>query len=603
MHEGPNELDGATEAGGRPALNLESAAITDPAFCSRYQVHSLLGVGGMGEVALCTDRRLRRDVALKLLRESAGADADLRARFRREALLQARLDHPAIVPVHELDSAGDRMYFTMKRVRGRTLREVLDAIADGDEKTSTTWSRGRLMAAFAQVCLAVDYAHSRNVIHRDLKPQNVMLGEFGEVHVLDWGIAKHTQLTSTETEAVVATTEDDSLGTMGYMAPEQIVGDDVTPATDVFALGAILFEIMGGGPLVPAGSRSERAQATMRGVEMRVRERANELGIPPELEATILRATMPDARARFATARELANAVQRYVDGDRDGARRRELADASVEKAKKALSIQDARARSLARPVAVRELSRALALDPAHEEASGLLGRLLLEPPAETPAEVTEMLKSSRADSEREAARTGLLRYVLWLVFIPWYLVMGVNEPIVLALITLCGVISAVAMGLTWKNVLPPWAGLVSFGASTIFLTLASRGFSPLCVVPSLAATNVMFFAGYVRPHVRRVIVALTVLSVLLPFGLEAAGLVSPTFEITSDGIRILPRMLGFDAQGTLGFFLSMAVLATGVPAIAAGRVRDELARAEERLAMTAWQLGELVPKPAPRPR
>src|ERR1043165_5843394 len=163
-----------------PASGADPAAATSrPTLPARYQPAGRLGAGGMGEVLLASDQQLGRDVAIKRMLASSPA---LEARFLREARIQGRLEHPAIVPVHELatDSEG-RPFFVMKRLTGATLSDML---------TATTYSRQKLLRAFADVCMAVAFAHSRGIVHRDLKPSNIMLGDFGEVYVLDWGIAR-----------------------------------------------------------------------------------------------------------------------------------------------------------------------------------------------------------------------------------------------------------------------------------------------------------------------------------------------------------------------------------------------------------------------------
>src|SRR5262245_29222830 len=115
----------------------------------------------------------------------------MRARFLREACVQGQLEHPSIVPVYDLDRRPDgTLFFTMRRVRGRTLQEVLTALAEDDPAVRARYTQRELLTAFATVCLAIDYAHSRGVVHRDLKPANIMFGDFGEVYVLDWGVAR-----------------------------------------------------------------------------------------------------------------------------------------------------------------------------------------------------------------------------------------------------------------------------------------------------------------------------------------------------------------------------------------------------------------------------
>src|SRR5262249_3860960 len=155
-------------------------------FDARYDVADRIGEGGMGVVHLCSDRRIGREIALKLAREGG-----LAARFLREARVQGRLEHPAVVPVYDLGRAPDgKLYFTMKPVRRRNVGDILERQRRGDAEAREQYTRRKLLTAFVNVCLAVDFAHSRGVLHRDLKPANVMLGDFGEVYVLDWGLAR-----------------------------------------------------------------------------------------------------------------------------------------------------------------------------------------------------------------------------------------------------------------------------------------------------------------------------------------------------------------------------------------------------------------------------
>src|SRR5664279_1075390 len=202
---------GATQAS--PTTNPGTGALP-----ARYRLAGSLGHGGMGEVLLATDTQIDREVAIKrMLIDPTGPAV---ARFLREAKVQGRLDHPAIVPVYELahDTEG-RPFFVMKRLVGVTLADVL-ARHTGDLR----YTRQKLLRAFADVCLAVELAHSRGVIHRDLKPANIMLGDFGEVYVLDWGIARvvgetDPELHSPATGDQQLTQAGAILGTPGYMAP------------------------------------------------------------------------------------------------------------------------------------------------------------------------------------------------------------------------------------------------------------------------------------------------------------------------------------------------------------------------------------------------
>jgi serine/threonine-protein kinase len=291
------------------ALDLEG---TGP----RYDVKEELGRGGMGEVHLCWDRRIGRLVARK---RRAKGSAELK-RFLREASVQGQLEHPTIVPLHDLalDEDGE-LYFTMKAIRGRTLKPILAARRDGDAQTLADFPIRKLLKCLANVCLGVAFAHSRGVVHRDLKPDNLMLGEFGEVYVLDWGVAKLKAAGAADDELMrvplrgSVTKIGSMIGTAGYMSPEQCTGEvAVDERSDIYSLGAILFEILAGEPL-HSGTPLEKIDATLAGVD--VRERAvfwpREM---LELANVCAQATTLAATDRLRSARELAEAIERSLD-------------------------------------------------------------------------------------------------------------------------------------------------------------------------------------------------------------------------------------------------------------------------------------------------
>ena len=225
-----------------------------------------LGEGGMGSVRLVRDRKMNRRLAMKIIHPNLLNHRTAASRFLEEAQICAQLQHPNIVPVHDLGTLPDgRLYFTMKEIRGRSLANVIQrvhaAVKDGRfYPTSDGWTFRRLIDVFHQVCQAVGYAHSKGVLHRDLKPENIMVGEFGEVLVVDWGIAKVLGAVDRAAEAgefdfvtssrlvSQATKMGQVAGTPAYMAPEQARGeiDKLNSQTDVYALGAILYEILSG---------------------------------------------------------------------------------------------------------------------------------------------------------------------------------------------------------------------------------------------------------------------------------------------------------------------------------------------------------------------
>jgi serine/threonine protein kinase len=226
---------------------LKAAATWPELTTDRYLVLEEIGRGGMGTVYAARDTALGRDVAIKIGNALPGAD--LLARLTREAQVIARLEHPGIVPVHDYGTLADgRPFYVMKRVQGRTLQTHLElepALADR-------------LRIFERVCEAVAFAHAHGIIHRDLKPSNVMVGDFGEVMVMDWGVAivrDRPTRRNGEPDADVGTV----LGTRGYMPPEQLAGArDVDQRADVYALGAMLFTLLTGRPPQSAGG-SERA--------------------------------------------------------------------------------------------------------------------------------------------------------------------------------------------------------------------------------------------------------------------------------------------------------------------------------------------------------
>lgn len=233
----------------------------------RYRAGSEVGRGGMGRILEAEETPLRRPVAMKVLLTSESGQGHAEERFIREARITGGLEHPSIVPVHELnvDETG-RVFYTMKLVKGLTLREVLHRLSNGEPEARRRYKLPALLTIFQKVCDAVAFAHAqaKPIIHRDLKPDNIMVGEYGEVLVMDWGLAKvlgrddppeddkKHPANSDETEkddkdiALLVTQPGTAMGTPGYMAPEQARGQASTAdeRTDIYALGAILYALL-----------------------------------------------------------------------------------------------------------------------------------------------------------------------------------------------------------------------------------------------------------------------------------------------------------------------------------------------------------------------
>ncbi len=321
----------------------EGPARPRPPLVRGYESSELLGVGGMGEVWRVYDPSLNRYLALKSLRSHLTSDPVLEARFLGEARLTAQLQHPGIVPVHTTGELSDgRRYFTMKEVSGRNLREIIREIHFGSTAaqwvtTSDGWNLNRVMVAFYQVCQTVAYAHQRGVLHRDLKPSNVMIGEFGEVYVMDWGLARvdgsveQSPTRRHEEEDATLTVWGEVPGTPAYMSPEQIVGDidAIGPASDVYALGAMLYEILSGQPPYGRGRPEEVIRMSRAGPPPPPDQCGSDRPGPPipeDLADICMQALSREPRARFPDAAALAREISAWLDG----ARRLEQARALV---------------------------------------------------------------------------------------------------------------------------------------------------------------------------------------------------------------------------------------------------------------------------------
>ena len=310
-------------------------------FAERYTVGEELGRGGVGRVLIAEDRLMGRAVAVKTLHEGRAHEVNVR-RFFAEAQTTAQLEHPNVVPVYDMGSLPDgEPFFSMKWVRGRELSRLVGA-HDGVDRQA----RYRLLQIFTQVCMAVDYAHAKGVVHRDLKPDNVMVGDFGEVLVMDWGVAKTHVVTSTGSDAVETsvdvslgegdgrpmTVEGAVVGTPGYMPPEQAMGDidSIDARSDVWALGAILYEMLTGQRTFTGGSAFSVLIATVSEDLVPPSERAPEREIPGDLEEICLRALRKEQAERYPSARALYDDVERYLAGTRERERLQAQADELV---------------------------------------------------------------------------------------------------------------------------------------------------------------------------------------------------------------------------------------------------------------------------------
>jgi serine/threonine protein kinase len=303
----------------------------------KIRVIEELDPGGMSHIVRASDVALQRELVLKV---SPAPRAEMPraqlARFIEEAQITAQLEHPHVVPVHELglDPEG-RVYFAMKYVRGRSLEQILDKRRSGDQGTLAEFGLSRLLDVFQKVCLAIEYAHARGVVHRDLKPANIMVGDFGEVLVMDWGIAKllaggtvatdggpqgeplsprSSDITSLRSgEEAYATQAGTLIGTPAYMSPEQAQALPVDEKSDLYSLGAILYEILCGE--VPF--EDDNAYRMLRRVLKEVPRPPSEINpaTPYALETLALRLLEKEPERRNLSLGQIRGLIQDYIEG------------------------------------------------------------------------------------------------------------------------------------------------------------------------------------------------------------------------------------------------------------------------------------------------
>lgn len=599
-----------------PLVEVGTATLEEQPFESRYAELHLLGRGGMGEVRLCTDHRIGRQIAMKVVRSGEGSVDDLVPRFVREARVQGQLEHPAIVPVHDLGlNPGGAAYFTMQRVRGETLEQILRGLRKGDAETQAKHTRRRLLAAFSKVCLALDFAHSRGVVHRDVKPANVMLGDFGEVFVLDWGLAKTRGADEAVSDATpeslgdlgsnVETMAGAILGTPGYMAPEQFLQatSPVDGRADVYALGSLLFELLTLKQLHPTSDAQELFERTVQGTsDARPSKRVPEADVPPELEAICVRATAVEPEDRFPTARALSEAVEQYLDGDRDLELRRNLAADHAEKAQTLLAqIRENRGPAIdERKRAMRELSRAIALDPDNPDAMRTLVELMMTLPDELPDEVSRELDDLQVQQVKVGGKAGIPAYLSFNLYLPGVLWMGVKQWLLVAIFT-AGTVLAAASSFLVARMKRPHHALAVLAVSSLPIGVIAGLASPFVLVPAIAAANTLVYSLNHTREYRWPIIGVGSLAFVVPLLFEWAGWIPPSYRFVEDGLLLVPRFAWMPELATLALLTigSFAVIITA--ALSVAPFRNELDDAQRNIRLQAWHLRQLVPDAALR--
>jgi serine/threonine-protein kinase len=419
------------------------------------------------------------------------------------------------------------------------------------------------------------------------------------VYVIDWGVARILKTRRTSSmHAVVDSVSPDAtsagalLGTPGYMAPEQMKGEDVGPAADVFSLGAILFEILAAEPLHPAG-RAAIASTLAKPGDSPAR-RKPERQIAPELDGLCTAALAEEPSAR-PTARELAERVQSYLDGDRDLEHRRELAAQQLAVAREAY-------RDPARRVqAAQAASRALALDPESPDAAALVTKMIIEPPETFPPELAKSLEESELELNRQRSRRAAVAFASIYVFLPVFLfVQDVRDWLGLGLLYGSATMMSV---IAWRNsqtgTMPPWILMLgNFAFALMFSRLAGSFVLTAALVcgQTLALSTRSEVAN--RPWI---LAAWVACALLVPVGLELAGIFESTWTMTPHGLltkgTILDTTRPIDVV-PLAIGQTLLAIVVGWFAMSITRAREE---AQRRAYIQAWHLEQLVPRGALR--
>ncbi|MDA1094446.1 MAG: serine/threonine-protein kinase [Acidobacteria bacterium] len=291
----------------------------------KYSHFRAMAGGGNGLLVSCKDNNLGRTVALKKLRPGLSHSVRDRRRLLREARVTAQLQHPATVPVYEIgkDDEG-QIYFAMKKIEGEDLFKILSRIARGDDSTVQTYTLNRLLGILIQASNALGYAHTHGVIHRDVKPENILVGFYGEVYLMDWGVAKiwgrpndgpaHDEVTDGELRERL-TTAGSRPGTPLYMSPEQVYGNrTIDERTDVFSMGVVLYEVLALREPFRGRTIEETFQNICNATPLPPSEIATHLKVPARLEDICLKAMQKEPRARYSSIMDMVTEITQFRD-------------------------------------------------------------------------------------------------------------------------------------------------------------------------------------------------------------------------------------------------------------------------------------------------
>ena len=577
-----------------------NALLTENRFDERYRADKLLGQGGMGEVRLHRDQLIGRNVAVKTIRPQLINTGDYRARFLREARIQGQLEHPAIVPVHDVGLMPDgRLYFTMKEITGQTLRSILRALKEEKGSDVPRKNRRRLLSAFSRLCLAIDYAHQQGVAHRDIKPENVMLGSFGEVWVLDWGMSSAGVQPDSESgisgEPLTVTQDGLVFGTPGYAAPEQLklVAGEIGPKCDVYTLGVILFELLTFKPFHTGGNLNALLWSAAMGGALTVED---DHGLEPELIDLIRACTQRDPNARSITTRDIHDAVEHFLDGVRDLALRQDLAHAHLEIANHAL--QHTGADNMGdRQDALRALGQSLALDPGNEEPLDLLANVLNRPVTYLPEAVEARIEKQYQQRLKTMVAWGKLTMMVSILLLwPILRAIGIREsgPVNSFFALAVGMI-LLAVYLSRSDAWQPRVIKIAIVLSTVTMGALTVFFGPLIVTPLFILCNTAAWTFVLPKQFIRFTIGTALLVAIVPVLCETVGTIR-FYSFDGSAMLVRSSVIEMSPALTIPFIALSTVAALGILAVIGVKLRATIDANERRVEFMNWQLQEIFP-------
>jgi len=431
-----------------------------------------------------------------------------------------------------------------------------------------------------------------------------MVGDFGEVYVLDWGLARleseRSERAATDIGADVDSADGMTqagamLGTPGYMAPEQI--EDASragPRADVYALGSILFELLTRESLHPKGRGA--IASTLKGVEERPSQRAPAAHVPPELDELCFRCLATDPRRR-PRGKGLAEGFTGYPDGDRDNGSRGVLAQRYVAGAGEELASGDVTRRG----EAMQAAGRALALDPTSADAGAIVARLTFEPARDYPEQLRRELTAGEVEVQKRQGRAAMGSFVVVLLYLAIAATNGVlNLPFVIGILVYLSIHAAIVWRITQRAATPNQMLWVAF-ANSLLAALLSRTLGSMLIVPAVTCIMALSLTSYPQLIDRKwVVVGLLVLSWVIPVALERAGVLAPTWAVVGHSVVLTSHVMGVGCWHTALLFVFSNLGPCAVFALFAGAVATSRRDAMRRAEIQAWHLRQLLPDMQP---